>query len=397
MFFASNNIKVYGQPGPGPGAKQKIVVVLGTVTESIPILEKKYTGSFESIEKVNAVARVSGKIMKIQFKEGDSVKKGDLLFELEREEWQANVEAAQASVESAEASILQYEAKIKEIDALITYRQNTYNRNKDLYNQGSAVSKDDLENTFSSLEASKAQRLAADASLKEAHAALRLARANLALKQLDLDRTKICAEISGKTGRLTYTLGNYVTPNSEPLVTVSQIDPIYVKFTINEKDFNDILSNMDQLRGADAIRIKLSNGTIYEHKARFTFYDNKIDTATDSITIWATIPNPKNILCPGGIAKVIMELKGSKTMAAVPITAIMHDNKGEYVYVVNEKGMAVLRRVVIGPESETMQNIMSGVKVGETIVIDGTHKVLVGMEVVDEKTVQDPVIPNPGK
>ena len=388
MLVFSVGTVSFGQPPHakkgGPMVMPKAVVVLGKVETITPVVAKKYTGIFEPIEKVMSIARVSGKITKIAFREGQIVQKGDLLFEIEDSDWKANVEAAQANVDSAQASIQQFEAKIKEIDATIRYREKSFQRNKELYSQNSAVSLDDMESTESSLETAQAQRLGAEASLKEARAALRTSQATLALKQLDLDRTKIYSEITGKTGRLAYTLGNYVNAQSTPLITVAQLDPIYVRFNVSEKDFTEYFEKVSQNKDKDFIQVILSNGQVYERRGKFAFYDNEIDTGTDTITVWGIMENPSGILNPGGVAKVTVETKAETSLPAVPISAIVHDSRGQFVYVVDAEQKAHQRRVVLGPESDNYQCIAGGLKAGETIIVDGTHKVMEGMEVENE-------------
>ena len=390
--------KSAGPGGPaGPmGMPTKTIVVLGKVEMVTPIIGRKYTGVFEPIEKVMSIARVTGKVTKIAFQEGQMVKKGDLLFEIEDADWLANVEAAQASVDSAQAAIQQFEAKIKEIDATIRYRQKSFQRNKDLYAQNSAVSLDDMESTESSLETAQAQRLGAEASLKEAKAALRTAQANLALKQLDLDRTKIYSEITGKTGRLAYTLGNYVTPSSTPLIVVAQMDPIYIRFAVSEKDFTEYFERVSKEKEKDFIQVTLSNGKVYDKRAKFSFYDNSIDTATDQIIVWGIIDNPTGILNPGGIAKVTVQTKGTEPLPAVPISAIVHDARGQFVYVVDAEGIARQRRIIIGPEFDNYQCVTGGLKEGETIVIDGTHKIMDGLAVENDTFDKQPEGAQPG-
>ncbi|MDD3587516.1 MAG: efflux RND transporter periplasmic adaptor subunit, partial [Thermoguttaceae bacterium] len=326
----------------------------------------------------------SGKITKIAFREGQTVQKGDLLFEIEDADWKANVEAAQANVESAHATIQQFEAKIKEIDALIRYREKSFKRNQELYRQSSAVSLDDMESTESILETAQAQRLGAEASLKEARAALRTAQATLALKQLDLDRTKIYSEITGKAGRLAYTLGNYVNAQSTPLITVAQLDPIYIRFNVSEKDFTEYFEKVSKNKDKDFIQVILSNGHVYERRGKFAFYDNAIDTGTDTITVWGIMENPTGILNPGGVAKVTVQTKTEALLPAVPTSAIVHDSRGQFVYVVDAEQKAHQRRIVLGPESEGLQCIAGGLKAGETIIVDGTHKVKEGMPVKND-------------
>ena len=140
-----------------PGKMPPAPVLVEKVGATIPVTLKKYTGMFEAINKVMSVARVSGNIVNITFKEGDLIKKGDLLFEIEDTVYTANVATAEANIAASQAAIKQAEAQIQQVTAQVRYAQATFDRNTELYNSGTAVSKDALENTESALDAAKAQ------------------------------------------------------------------------------------------------------------------------------------------------------------------------------------------------------------------------------------------------
>ncbi|MDO4570217.1 MAG: efflux RND transporter periplasmic adaptor subunit [Planctomycetia bacterium] len=379
-------------------------------------LTRKFTGIFEAKEEVASVARVSGFITHVAFKEGASVKKGDLLFEIEDTVYVANVNTARANVETSEANILaseanikQIEAKIKQIDARLLYAKQNYDRHNELFKTGSAVSKDELENatcnlssTEAELLAAQAELLAARASLSSSKAALESAKAQLVLAEFDLSHTKVFSQIDGRTTRTTFSEGNYVTPSSGALVTVRMMDPIYVRFEISESEFLSLFGDLKNLQETAEVEIVLSNETTWMNggntpvKGRILFLDNQVKTSTDSLRIWIEFDNPHEKLTPGGIARVILTKKVEPSVA-LPHSAVMHDSKGAYVYVLDGKNKVAKRYVKLGPSTKELQsigdseNLQETVREGEVVIIGGTHKAMPGAVV--RPTFENKVLP----
>ncbi|MDO5113570.1 MAG: efflux RND transporter periplasmic adaptor subunit [Planctomycetia bacterium] len=364
-----------------PGAMPPPAVFTGKVIAKNPVIVRKYVGAFEAIEKVDSMARVSGFITNVAFQEGDLVKKGDLLFEIEEIRYKAAYDSSVASVAQAKATILQAKANIAQTEASIRYAQSTFRRNEELFESGAAVSKDEVENTQSTLDGLEAQLQANKAALEAATAQLASAEAAKVLAEDDLKQTKIYAMITGRAGRLAYTLGNYVTPSTPALVTVVQMDPMYVRFSMSEKDFTTFFGNVNKLKETASLKIQLANGNYYDLPGEIAFLDNSVKTSVDSIQIWAKFPNPDELLNAGGIARVHMTYEEKEPKPAVKVTAVMHDGDGAYVYVLGKGNKAEMRRVQIGMADQNYQTIRSGLKVGETVVVDGTHKVVHGMTV----------------
>ncbi len=390
----------FGQPPPGPPGmgkpeNTKNYVLIEKVVLTTPVDQRKYVGKIEAIEKVSEVARVSGYLNHVAFKEGNVVKKGDLLFEIEDSEYVANVYEAEAAVVEAKANILENEAAIHEREAdileqqaAVEYRNNSYNRYKKLNTSDmKAVSDEDVQNSKNEFEGAIAREKAAQAALARAKAQLESAKAVLNSKQarldiakLNLSYTKIYSKITGKTGRLAFTEGNYVTPSSGALVTVAMPDPIYVRFSISETEFVPIQANLKQWQQSEICQIQLADGSFYEKRGQLLFFDNQLDD-TNSIILWAQFDNPNGVLNPGGIVKVYFNISDGQPLPAIKSTAILYDSKGEFVYMVDEDHKAFKRRVEIGPEAHQLRCIRSGLKEGDSVIVGGTNKVLEGMVV----------------
>lgn len=350
---------------PGPKEKPKVYVPVEKVITLSPVIEKKYVGTLESIEKVVSLARISGDILEVAFNEGDLVEKDQLLFRIDDIRYQAAVKSA--------------EAHIKQVKAKIRYAQSNYERNREL-SQQNAVSKDEAESALSVLEAFQAELLQAEASL--------------VLAQDDLAHTKILSMIKGRAGRTNYSLGNYITPSSGPLVTVVQFDPIYVRFSISERDFLNLFGTVEELKKTSSIQLKLPNDRIYPEKGKVAFVNNEIKTHTDSVNIWATFDNPKEILRAGGIATVLLTKQNGRLRPAVKLSAVMFDKIGYFVYVMNPQKIIERRNVEVGPTDGVYQTIFSGIDLGDTVLVGGTHKVVPGAEVIPVYPKEQP---GPGK
>ena len=357
-------------------------LLVADVQEMVPSLGREYRGTAEAIETFHVIPRVSGVLEGVEFKEGTFVDKGSLLFQIEDTEYVANLRAAKAQVVSCESTIKQNQANILEIQARIKYAEANYARCKQLFEKGGAGSKDDVDNALATLDSEKAQLEAAQAALTNAEGQLELAKSKVDIAEFDLSHTKIYSPIKGRAGRLAYTQGNYITPNNGALVNIAQLDPIYIRFSISETDFVSLFESADGLRNETEVKIKLADNKEYPGKGRVRFIDNKV-TNLDTIQVWAEFENPNGLLNPGGIAKVILTKPGKEAYPSIPASGIMHDDRGEFVYVTvtgqMPDGSPVTnlrtRRIELGPASGNTQCVAKGLEPGETVVIGGTNKI----------------------
>lgn len=336
----------------GAGAP-KAVVTVDDVVSSPDNLNRRYSGRVAPIYIITCVSRVSGDLVQQGFKDGDMVKKGQLLFAIDDVRYRAAVSAAKA--------------KIQSIKAQLAYAEKSLSRHNTLYKQ-KAVSQDTKESSEEHVNDLKAQLLAAEAQL--------------ILAEDDLKNTKIYAQVNGKSGKAVYAPGNYITPNSGKLVDVISTDPIRVRFSISQRDFLEIFGNEANLKKQAVVKLNMPDGTIYDKVGKIVIVDNQTLNATDSIRLWALFENPDNKLIPNAALTCTLTKSDVEKRAAVRPSAIMHDRKGAYVYVVDAANKVSRRNVLLGNTNGELQIIREGLKPGEKVIIEGTHKTFPGSEVV---------------
>ena len=347
LFLAAAGLSA-GERG-GPGAAPAAFVTVGHVTEAPNVETKRYTGHVASSSSVNLVARVSGELLKLGFKEGDYVQKGQVLFELDPIRYEAEVK--------------NIEAKIAENKARLVYAELSHKRSVELFQQ-KAASKDSMDSTESEYNAVKAALMASEAQL--------------VTTKDDLENTRIIAPINGKIGVAQYTEGNYLTPNSGTIATIIQIDPLRVNFSMSNRDFLSMFGNERVLKEKARIRLRLADDRIYEEEGQVEFVDNRANQSTDSIQIYAAFANPDGKLIPGSTVTVLLSRQNGVRLPAVTPSAVMHDAQGAYIYIVDGENKVERRDVVLGSMSGQLQLLQAGAQPGETIVTDGMHKTMPG-------------------
>ena len=338
---------------PKMPAAPQVMVECGNVFEAENIKVRNYTGHIVSPEKVNIVTRVSGDLVKIGFTSGEMVKKNQLLYKLDPIRFEAAVKSA--------------EARITEIKAKLVYAENNYKRHSSLLSS-QVASKDVVENAWSTVQSLRAELMMAEAALITA--------------KDDLANTTITAPISGKIGATNYSVGNYLTPSSGVLATIVQSSPLRVSFSMSARDFLNIFGNEASLKKEGEVRIVLANQKKYDQVAKFEYIDNMANSRTDTVQINMLIDNPDGVLLAGNTVTVELTRKTGEIMPAVRLSAIMYDEYGAYVYVVDAEKKVSKRTVVLGEMLPDKQLIRSGLKKGELIITDGMHKAMPGQTVI---------------
>ena len=349
--LAAVSLPIFAQMPGGPAIKQ--VVGVAEVEEVANIQSRRYTGQVVAQSVVNVTPRVSGEILKLGFKDGDYVKKGQMLYTIEKTQY--------------EAAVKQAEASIAELKAKLEYAQSTYDRNQMLY-EVNAASMDSMEYTKSALDALKAAQAAAEASLVTA--------------KDNLKYTTITAAIDGLVGVTKYTAGNFVTPSSGSILTIIQMQPIRVRFSMSTSDFLAGYGSLTTLKKEGELSLKLADGSEYATGGKIEFLNNEANVKTDAIQVYASFPNADMKLIPGSTVTVTLSNKSAAKMPAVPPSAVMYNASETYVYVVGEGNKIERRSVELGDMTKTHQLIKSGLKAGEKVVYQGTHKVMPGDEIV---------------
>ena len=260
-----------------------------------------------------------------------------------------------------EAAVKNAEAKVAECKAALGYAELSYSRHQKLVNTR-AVSLDAVDNALS----------ARDSAL----AALAAAQADLTSARDDLRHCRIVAPIAGKLGTTQFTAGNYLQKGQGTLVTLIQAAPIRVRFSISNAEFLEMFGGKASALQADGIvSLTLADGRDYMEDGQVEYVDNASDDQTDTIQVFALFPNKDRILRPGGTVSVTLQSRKGVRKMAVPPSAVMQDMHGSCVWVV-KKDRTVERRYIVRDTTENdTQFVSSGLKVGETVVADGVHKV----------------------
>lgn len=325
----------------------------------------EFVGRIKAIDKVEVRARVEGFLDKVLFREGQDVKAGDLLYQIEKTQFLARVEEAKANLAVAEAertnAQLQYSRQLE-----LSQRQ---------YSPQSQVDQN-------------------KAALDQSSARIMQARAALTLAETNLGYTDIRAPIDGRIGRHAYTLGNLVNPASGVLATIVSQNPIYVVFPVSVRDLQAIREARRQEGGGMAkidIVIRLSNGQEYPQRGTWNFTDPQVDQQTDTLIMRATLPNPNGELVDGEFVTAVIRERREEQRLVVPQAALQVDQSGYYVLVVDGQHKVEQRRVQTGANRDTEIVITSGLAEGDKVIVEGIQKVRPG------QVVQETILPPPAR
>ncbi len=331
----------YGRGGQAGG--MPAISVTSAVAEEIEINNPKtYVALVEAINSVDVVAKVSGSLDKVNFKEGGFVKKDDALFVIDKDRYQANYNLAAAQLESAKANL--------------TKTERDFNRQRELTKKNIA---------------SKATFDSAESAYLQAKAAVAQAEAQLELAKIDLDNTEVKAYIDGYIGKTKVTVGNYVNASAEPLARVVQVNPIRIAFSLTDKEFLEMKAAGERDLNDFVVNIELASGEIFSEKLEKVFANNEINMGTATVAVYADINNDKGLLKPGAYVKMFITSATPKKGIVVPETSIMQNEENSQVYVISADNTAVLRNVKLGETFNGRQVITNGVSAGEKVIVGG--------------------------
>ena len=324
--------------------KPKEVVVDTPHMENVFITAES-TGRVEAKYSVDLVARVSGFLLKKYFNEGDFVKEGQLLFQIDPREYQIEVNNSRATVN-------QYSALLK-------------NAQQEL-NRANALIKEDLI-SHSDVDQSLATR-------NQNKALLDAAKQKLELANVNLSYTSIKSPINGRIGKVNITEGNYVTASSGSLVNISSTDPVYVSFSLRTQDFVKLLKASDKFKDVK-VKLQFNSGLEYDRVGTINFVDNKVDQNSGSVQMRATFDNPKGWLVPGDYMKVTLIAPQQVSFMTIPQSCTKGDAmSGYYVWVI-EDNKAVRKDIKVSDAVNNNWIVDSGLNRKDNIVVAGIQNV----------------------
>lgn len=318
-------------------------------------------GRVVSKYRVDVLARISGYLQKSYFKEGDYVKAGQVLFLIEPAEYSNAANVAGANV--------------KNLTAQLTYAEKQLARAAELVKKD-YIAKAQYDQLLSQRDALKAQLASAQASYNDANR--------------NLGYTNVKSPVDGKVGIINVTVGNYVSPTSGALTTINSTNPIYVTFPIDSNDFQ-ALSNADKANNKNRkVELLLSGGSKYSLTGVQDFQDNKVDQSTGTVTMRATFQNPNNQLIHGEFVTVKLYSNNPVDVPVAPVTAVLENQAGKYVYKLDENDLPQLTYVKTGEQNGHNWIINEGLKKGDRIITEGLQKVTPGkpIKIVSEEEMQ---------
>ena len=339
--------------GAPPMAMPPQAVILGQVTADNVNISREYVAQLEADNSVDLLARVSGFLVSKNFADGDLVKKGQLLFQIEPDQYQALVDTADAQLLSAQAQF--YRATLE------------FNRITDLYNKRTSP-KSDYDSSKAAYEMAKGAMMSAQAGLTEA--------------RLNLGYASIKAPFDGRISDTPFSEGSLLGPESGILAQVVSLDPILVTFGVSDKIITRVKgANAPTWQNADEwqVRLRLSNGEVYGHAGQLSYIAPLVDPQTDTVKFKAKFANPDNTLSPNQIVTAIVEKIHPDKRLMIPKEAVLTDTDGNFVYMPKEvddgaggkKLTADMRRITLDSELDKNYIIKEGLAEGDKFILKG--------------------------
>jgi RND family efflux transporter MFP subunit len=347
------------QPTAAPPPPPKVTVSQPLNREVVEWEE--YTGRLEAVESVEVRARVNGYLQSIHFKNGATVKQGDLLFVIDPRPYQAELERAKAELALANARLERASNDLARSQMLVRSR---------------AVSQEEVDTRIS--------------DQRQAQESVQAARAMVNATQLNVEFTQVRAPISGRISRNLVSVGNLInggTTQSTLLTTIVSLDPIYCYFEADERSY---LKGIRQLRNGDRangragkqpVYVALADEQGFPHQGSIDFWDNRLDQNTGTITVRAVLSNPDLLLAPGLFARVRVPAGDKYTALMLPPDAVGSDLSQQFVFVVDDQNLVQYRKVTPGPIIDGLRVIRDGLQPDDWVIVKGVQRAKTGAKV----------------
>jgi membrane fusion protein (multidrug efflux system) len=373
-FLLSAASASYAQAPSGPPSVGIVRAQQTAITET-----SEFVGRIQAIDRVSLTARVTAFIDQRLFVEGTEVKKGALLYRLERAPFEAAVQQQEAAVADTSARLANANIQLNRAQSLLSTP---------------AGQRSNYDDAVANQRSLAAQVLSAQAQLKVA--------------QINLEYTEIHAPVAGKISRTSITVGNVVSPSSGPLASIVSQDPMYVLFPVASRTLTEIQKHYADKGGTDAVvvKLRLPDGSLYNHDGKIDYVEPSVSATTDSIILRAQIANPPRTqadsgqpverpLVDGAFVTVVVEGIQPVMALGIPRKSVLSDQQGDYVYVVGANNKVEQRRVQLGQSTPSTAVVAGGLKDGEMVVTDGIQRVRPGIEVSPGPASPPPTAPSP--
>ena len=387
------------------------VVVAFVNQKTVPIYSE-FVGQTSADETVELRARVEGVLLKVHFKEGAAIRKGQLLFSIDKRPFQAGLQSAQALAAKAlsdlaqaqqRTDVLQAQAELADAQAVLIRADQDVARLVPLAKE-KAVTEQDLDAAIAAQKSAKAVVDARQANLKNLEAAVKYtierakaevsaSQARVIQAQLDLSYCDIYSPISGVIGFLQVDEGNLVGRGDATLLaTVSASDPLLVDFSLSEIEYLKLTDAETAGDRAGSLRfdLLLSDESLHPHQGTFRVLDRTVDPTTGTLKVEAAFPNPGSYLRPGQFARIRVAVAERENAILVPQRAIQELQGAKTVMVVDDQNTVSLRSIKLGDKADKEVVVLDGLNPGERVIVEGMQKVRPGGQVnpstADEST-----------
>ena len=358
-FCGCNGSRAASSPPP------PTVEVAPVIQRDTPIYSD-WVATLDGYVNAEIQPRVSGYIIKQNYREGATVRKGEVLFEIDPRPLRAALDQAKAQLAQAEAQLGKASLDVERDAPLAEAR---------------AIAQSQLDTEVQAKLGAQASVLAAKANVEQA--------------ELNLEFTKVTSLVSGIAGIAHVQIGNLVGPSSI-LTSISQVDPIKAYFTVSEQVFMDFHrrfpteQSVEEQRRRMPLQLVLGDGSIYEHTGTISFADREVNAATGTIRVAGVFPNPSNLLRPGGYGRVRLSVRTATGALLIPQRAVTELQGSYQVAVVSSENKVSIRPVTVGDRVGTLWIVTDGLKAGERVIVEGLLKVRDGavVNVVADKSPQ---------
>ncbi|MBP6216043.1 MAG: efflux RND transporter periplasmic adaptor subunit [Luteimonas sp.] len=360
LLAAALAVACSSNAAPGDGAPAAPDVSVADVVARPVRAWDEFSGRISAVETVDLRPRVGGYVQRVAYEEGEAVRKGDLLFEIDPRQYRAALDRAQAELERARSEAKLATAQDTRARALVEAR---------------AISREEYETR--------------NAATAQGNAAVRAAEAAVAAARLDLQFTQVRSPIDGRAGRALVTIGNLAQADATLLTTVVSQDPVHVYFETDEQTwlrYARLARDGTRAASDNPVRVGLAGESGYPHAGTVDFVDNRVDPATGTIRARAVLRNPDGVFTPGLFARVQLEGSGRFDALLVDDKAVLTDQDRKYVYVLGKDNTAQRKDVVLGRVIDGLRVVESGLSPGDAVIVSGLQKVFMpGMPVAPKK------------